>query len=217
MRLTATLFMCSVLLAGGVIQRNGTVRASITQWDDPPQILSVRVKGKKLIVTGQNFADGAVILIDGEPQKTINDPNFPSEALIAKKGGKNIPDNTVVSVQVLSAGNTSDKFGVFKGLVVTFADVGKPILLKTGDRFLLFLEKGAYEFSPSVQDIAVLQKVEDVVIVPDAQGVFEAKHAGSTLLNVVGELACQKTIPTCLAPTINVEFSVVVSDLKLSN
>ena len=214
MRLTATLFICLFLLAAASVQLDAasTVRASTRRFDDPPLIFNVRVKGKKLIVTGQNFANGAVILVNGEPQKSANDSDDPSTVLIAKKAGKNIADNTAVNIQVLSAGATSDKFGLFKGQVVTFADVGKPILLKTGDRFLLFLEKGAYEFNAIVLDTAVLQKVEGAEIISGAQGVFEAKRAGSTRLNVTGELPCSKTIPPCLAPSIYVEFSIVVSD-----
>lgn len=218
MRLTATLFICLFLLAAGVVHGNATstARASTSQSDDAPLIFNVRVKGKKLIVTGQNFADGAVILVNGEPQKTINDSDSPSTMVIAKKGGKQIPDDTAVSIQVQIAGATSDKFGMFKGRVVTFADLGEPILLKTGDRFLLFLEKGEYEFNPIVLDTAVLQKVDDAEIIPGAQGVFEAKGVGNTKLNAIGELPCHKTTPACAAPTLNVEFSIVVAD-KLSD
>ena len=218
MRLTVTLLICLFLLATGVLHRDAasTVRASVIQSDNPPQILNAAVNGKKLIVTGQNFADGAVIMVDGEPQKTKNDSDYPSTMLIAKKAGKRIPKNTAVTIQIQSAGATSDRFGMFKGLVITFADVGKPILLKTGDRFLLFLEKGGYEFNPSVLDTTILQKVDDVEIIPGSQGVFEAKRAGSTKLNAIGELPCHKTTPACLAPTLFVEFDIVVSDFKLS-
>ncbi|HWO00319.1 MAG TPA: hypothetical protein VNS63_13740 [Blastocatellia bacterium] len=216
MRLTTTLLVCLFLLSAGVLHRNvSTVNASAVQSDHPPEILNARVNGKKLIVTGQNFAHGAVILVDGVAQKTKNDSDFPSTMLIAKKAGKKIPNNTVVSIQIQSGGETSDQFGMFKGLIVTLADVGKPILLKTGDRFLLFLDKGGYLFAPSVLDTTILQKVDDVEIIPGSQGVFEAKRAGSTKLNAIGELPCHKTIPACLAPTLNFEFDVVVADFRL--
>lgn len=219
MRLTATLFFCLVLLAAGVLHVNHdpAVWASAIQSDDSPRILNARVKGKKLIVTGENFPPGAVILVDGEPQKTKNDGDFPTTMLIAKKAGNKIPDNTAVSIQIQSNGSTSDKFGVFKGQIVTFADLGKPLLLKTGDRFLLFLEKGGYEFSPSVLDPTVVQKVDDAEIIPGSQGVFEAKRAGSTRLTALGELPCHKTTPACLAPTLYVEFNIEVADFKLED
>lgn len=214
MRLTTTLLICLFLLMAGVLRLNtaSTVCASTSQSDAAPQILNARVKGKKLIVTGQNFAEGAVILVDGKPQKTKNDSSSPSTMLIAKKAGKQIPDNAVVSVQVQSASGLSDKFPLFKGQIITFDNVGQPILLKTGERFLLFLQKGGYAFNPDVLDTAVLRKVEDVEIIVGSQGVFEALKAGSTKLTVVGELPCHKTRPACLAPALFVEFNIVVSE-----
>ncbi len=219
MRLRVTIFTCALLLTAGAVHRDSTsiAAASAIQSDNPAQIFNVRVKGKKLIVTGQNFADGAVILVDGEAQKTSNDADEPSAVLIAKKAGKKIPDGTAVSVQVLSDGTTSDEFGMFKGRVVTFADLGESVLLSPGERFLLFLEKGGYEFTPTVTDAAVLQKVDDAEIIPGAQGVFEAKAIGSTKLTVTGELPCHRSVPACLAPSINVQFSIVVADPKLDN
>jgi hypothetical protein len=218
MRLTATLFICLVLLAAGVpyLSHNPAVLASAIQSDDSPKILNAQVRGKKLIVTGQNFAMGAVILVNGEPQKTKNDSDLPTTMLIAKKAGKKIANNTAVSIQIQNAGSTSDKFGMFKGLVITFADLARPINLKIGDRFLLFLEKGGYEFNPVVLDTTVLQKVDDVEIIPGSQGVFEAKRAGSTRLQATGELPCHKTTPACAAPTLFFEFSIVVTEIEPS-
>lgn len=217
MRLSATFFSCLFWIAAGVLcfDNAPTTRASALQSDDSPRILNAQVKGKKLIVIGQNFPEGAVILIDGEPQKTKNDSDLPTTMLIAKKAGKKIPNNTAVSIQIQTDSSTSDKFGMFKGLVITIADLGKPLLLKTGDRFLLFLEKGGYEFTASVLDSSVLQKVDDVEIIAGAQGVYEAKRAGSTKLNVIGELPCSRSIPPCLAPTLGFELNVTVADFKL--
>jgi hypothetical protein len=215
MRLTATLFIFIFLLAAGVLHFNTplAVAGSTVQSDDAPKILNARVKGKKLIVTGENFAAGAVILVNGEPQKTKNDADFPSTMLIAKKAGKKIPSNTAVSIQIQSAGSTSDKFGMFKGQVITFADLGRPINLKPGDRFLLFLEKGGYEFKPVVLDSTILEKVDDVEIIPGSQGVFEAKRIGNTKLQTTGELPCHRSIPPCLAPSLFFEFNVAVTEL----
>lgn len=216
MRLTTTLLICLFLLMAGGLHLNtgGTVRASIGQSDEAPQILNARVKGKKLIVTGQNFSQGAVILVDGNPQNTRNDSSSPSTMLIAKKGGKKIADNAVVSVQVQSAGGLSDEFPIFKGQIITFDNVGKTIPLAVGDRFLLFLQKGGYEFNPAVLDTAVLRKVDDVEIISGSQGVFEALKVGSTKLTALGDLPCHKTTPACLAPALFVEFNIVVSEAE---
>jgi hypothetical protein len=213
MRLTARL-LCGALLAAGIplLTSDRTVSAAAQSGDSSPQILNAQVKGKKLIVTGNNFAMGAVILVNGEPQKTKNDGDLPTTMLIAKKAGKKIPNNTAVSIQIQSNGSTSDRFGMFKGIIVTIADLGKPLLLKTGDRFLLFLEKAGYVFEPTVLDTSIVRKVDDSEIIPGSQGVFEAKAVGSTKLNATGELPCAKSIPPCMAPTLNLEFTIIVSN-----
>ena len=64
-----------------------------------PTITGVTKEGKKLIVTGRNFDDGAKVLINGERQKTANDETSPSTTLIAKKAGKFIQPSNKVTVQ----------------------------------------------------------------------------------------------------------------------
>jgi hypothetical protein len=167
------------------------------------------VKKKKLILTGENFAPGAVVLVNGVPQNTRNDEESPSTTLIAKKAGKLIQDNTAVNIQVQSGNSLSEKFPFFKGRVVTLDDVGKPISLRVGDRFMLFLLKGEYEFTPAVLDETILMKVTDVDF-PGSQGVFEAVRPGNTKLLALGELPCAKSEPACLAPSISAEFPVIV-------
>jgi photosystem II stability/assembly factor-like uncharacterized protein len=54
------------------------------------KITSVSVSGKKLIITGQHFDEDAIILINGEEQKTINDVDNKNTILIAKKAGKKV-------------------------------------------------------------------------------------------------------------------------------
>lgn len=208
--------VCSViglfLLAIGAIAFNpdaSKAYASIIQSDSQPRIFSARVKGKKLILTGENFAPGAVVMIDGVPHKTRNDEESPSTTLIAKKAAKFIPNGTAVNIQVQSGSTLTEKFPFFKGQVVTLDDAGKPISLRVGDRFLLFLSKGEYEFTPSVLDETILQKVTDVEI-PGSQGVFEALRQGSTILIAIGELPCAKAQPACLAPAIGAEFNFIV-------
>ncbi len=55
-----------------------------------PKIFSATVKGKKLFVAGENFDTGAVILLNGEMQKTRNDDQDLTTKLIGKKAGKKI-------------------------------------------------------------------------------------------------------------------------------
>ena len=55
--------------------------------------------GKKLIVVGENFDPDAVILINGEEQKTRNDDQNPQTTLIGKKAGKKIRPGDRVQVR----------------------------------------------------------------------------------------------------------------------
>jgi len=185
------------------------VQSSTIQSNEAPTILSARFKGRKLILTGERFMEGAVILLDGEPQKTRNDDLSPSTTLIGKKAGDRIPDYAVVTLQVQSSNGLTDKFPFFKGQVITLEDLGKPILLRVGERFLLSLRTLGVEFKPSVFDPTVLVKVTDAEI-QGSQGVFEALRVGTTKLEAVGELPCGKATPPCLSPSLHVEFTVIV-------
>jgi len=70
--------------------------------------------GKNLIVVGENFDSSAVILINGELQKTANDDLNPQTTLIAKKAGKTIKLGDKLQVRNPN-GTISEEF-VFTGL-----------------------------------------------------------------------------------------------------
>src|SRR4030095_349319 len=71
-----------------------------------PFIVIAVISGKKLIVSGFNFDDGTVVLVDGEKQKTSNDENSPSTLLVAKKAGKFIAAGQTVVLQVRKSDGT---------------------------------------------------------------------------------------------------------------
>jgi len=76
-----------------------------------PSISNALITGKNLIVQGQNFAPGAMILLDGVPQTTLPDSENPSSSLIGKKVGKKIPPGQPVMLQVRNPdGATSSPF-----------------------------------------------------------------------------------------------------------
>ena len=64
-----------------------------------PRIIMASVSGKKLFITGENFHDGAVILLNGEEQKSKNDEQNPQTTLIGKKTGKKIKAGDRVQVR----------------------------------------------------------------------------------------------------------------------
>jgi hypothetical protein len=83
----------------------GKASSNIGRWSGPPfrptlpKIAAASISGKKLIVLGEKFDSGAVILINGEPQKTANDDQNPTTTLLAKKSGKKIKTGDAVEVR----------------------------------------------------------------------------------------------------------------------
>src|SRR5262249_31008189 len=76
-----------------------------------PQIVGARIDGKRLLVSGLSFRDGAAILLDGDREKTANDTDAPTISLIAKKAGKFIARGQAVVLQVRNSdGTLSDGF-----------------------------------------------------------------------------------------------------------
>jgi photosystem II stability/assembly factor-like uncharacterized protein len=65
-----------------------------------PKVVDAAINGKSLIVFGENFSDGAAIVINNEAQKTSNEPGGPTAALIGKKSGKRIGRGQSVTIQV---------------------------------------------------------------------------------------------------------------------
>jgi hypothetical protein len=85
------------LYIGGIFDTAGDKFSSgFARWTGPaapvptPRISAASVSGKKLFVVGENFDQGAVILINGEQQKTANDADNPNTRLIGKKSGKKV-------------------------------------------------------------------------------------------------------------------------------
>lgn len=76
-----------------------------------PTISNASINGKNLIVSGENFDVGAIILLDGADQRTINDSEKPASILIGKKVGKKIAPGQQVTLRVRNSdGATSAEF-----------------------------------------------------------------------------------------------------------
>ena len=89
--------------------------AFVTKFKDiqPPEIASAFIEGKRLIIDGKGFENGAALLLDGEKQKkTFNDEGNPASRLIARKSGKRIQPGQSVTLQVQNPdGTLSNQFG----------------------------------------------------------------------------------------------------------
>lgn len=86
---------------------------TVTQAGAPVRINIATVSGKKLVVFGENFDPAAVILLNGEEQKTRNDDQNPTTTLIGKKAGKKIKPGD--KLQVRNPNNSLSQEFTFPG------------------------------------------------------------------------------------------------------
>ncbi|MFL6216623.1 MAG: choice-of-anchor V domain-containing protein [Blastocatellia bacterium] len=86
-----------------------------------PQILSAQMQGKQLLVSGQNFGDGALLFMcdtcaqpatgGNKMKKTFNDETTPSTLIVSRKGGNSIAPGQTVNLQVKNPdGSVSNTF-----------------------------------------------------------------------------------------------------------
>jgi hypothetical protein len=88
----------------------GGLDSLFLRYDFSPRINAVTKSGKKLIVDGDDFDEGARIFVNGKRQKkTSNDAENPVIRLIDKKGGKKIREGDIVQVEN-PAGTRSNVF-----------------------------------------------------------------------------------------------------------
>ena len=89
-------------------RRNGTLAIAgqtftVTQdalAGNCPIISGIAIERKNLLVTGQDFDNGAVILLNAQPQPTVQDSQNPTGTLIGEKLRKKIEPGQTVEVQV---------------------------------------------------------------------------------------------------------------------
>jgi len=175
-----------------------------------PRILDAKVEGKKLIVTGENFAPRAKILIDGNQEKTKNLADDPNGTLIAKKGGKRIESNQIVTLHVINPdGIPSGEFRFFGGPTLTLADLGKTIDLAVGQQFLVKLG-GGYAWSVHFSELTNVVAVPTLLPILGAQGIYEPVTPGKTSFIASGEPNCNKEDPSCPKVSITFEVTIVI-------
>ena len=186
--------------------------ATIQQSEPALKVLNVRREGKRLLVSGESFQMGAVIFVNGERQKTRNDDDNPTSLLIAKKAGKHLPADAVITIQVTNTdGAKSDPFAFFTGLTLTLEDAGKLIHLKVGEQFLLVVKlDDRYDVSVTLVDEAIVKKIADVGLPAGGQAIYEAQHAGQTQLSVALNPKCAKLTPPCHILTMGYQFNLIV-------
>ena len=112
---TATLLKDGRVLVTGGVDGDfdfGTVFHESAELYGPiaiPRITGASVSGKKLILSGEDFDAGAVILINSQEQITKNDDQSPNSALIGKKAGKRVKTGDKIKVRNRN-GRLSEEF-----------------------------------------------------------------------------------------------------------
>ncbi len=92
---------------------------------------------------------------------------------------------------------------------ITLADNGSSRALRVGDRVLLQLGTD-FEWTVSVDDSAIVDRVRNITVVNGAQGVYEALAPGTTILTATGDPPCRKATPPCGAPSILFQVTLTV-------
>ena len=183
MKLVVALLVTFTFLCAGQLVRTSVSDMSSacgnTQTIIDPRLEGVRLKGNKLIVTGRDFAGGATILINDEAVVTRNDSESPANRLIAKKGGKRIPFNSIARIYVENPDTGfSDSLRYFRrrslfSLVLPNAYLG--VTLQVGDYFFVIgLERATSWFA----DPNTIVRVFDVRLPSDEYWSFKAVQPG---------------------------------------
>lgn len=96
-----------------------------------------------------------------------------------------------------------------KNVIVTLENKEKKISLNIGDTMLLKFGNENFDWNITVEDQKIIDRVKNVMVMSDAQGLYKAAAKGNTNFIVKGEPKCFKTAPQCaLAPVsfkVNVE------------
>jgi hypothetical protein len=80
-----------------------------------PLITEARVNKKQLIITGENFDFGAVLLMDGaKVKKTFNDEINPTTVMVARKAGNQIVPGQEVMLQIRNLDGTLSNIFPFR-------------------------------------------------------------------------------------------------------
>ncbi len=199
---------CSLLVALLLLGASAAFAARTPQGE--PQILSARLSGKKLIVTGLNFAAGAALILNGQRLKTKNDPASPDTVLIVKKGAKKIGSDKLVTLEVENPGDQrSAAFKFFGGPIITHEDNGKVISLRVGDQFMLALG-GGHDWMIERTDGAVIAEALTFIAIPGAQAIYEALKPGKIDLTAKGKPNCKLSPVPCAEPDLTFQAQVII-------
>ncbi len=179
--LLAFLIVLGVGQTTGRSSPNASLIPNQTSTIGAPKVKRIRLKGNKLIVTGENFDDGAAIVINIEVVKTRNDGDSPTTTLIAKKGGKRIPFDGIFDLYVENSdGEPSFPLAYFRGPFFL-----APVLPRWPYPFSVALSLGDYLVVRDLETATrwftnanVIKRVFDTSLPSSAYWLFQAAQPG---------------------------------------
>jgi hypothetical protein len=93
---------------------------------------------------------------------------------------------------------------------ITLEDNGKTFFLHPGESFLLNLGIDVFDWTVDIDNQNVLSRVKNVMVIRGAQGIYEANSPGQAVLTAIGNPFCRKSVPPCMAPSIQFKITVIV-------
>lgn len=213
MRVTALLSIILVLAIGQPNSINTSLKAAKAASFAPafgktPSIKSIRMKGNKLIVIGENFGDEALIATDFFEHRTNHDSDFPSQRLVAPKAGKHIERDKIVSVRVQNSPLNSSVEPVYLILTETlwarairpdrFSPTPSSLFVTAGDHLLLDLPGNGSSLGYIVDvDTNFLSRVTNSQFNTDTQQLYRVERSGTTGMRI--EIRYGEPAPTILS------------------
>lgn len=105
----------------------------------------------------------------------------------------------------------TDKVGILvETNDVTLADNNKTFEITSGDRLVLKLGE-QYNWEINIDNMDVLSRVKNIMVIRGSQGVFESKMTGTAVLEAQGDPICLQETPQCGMPSILFKITVHVS------
>src|SRR5262245_42437477 len=216
---TYRLFCVCALVGFALVGTGHSLSASNGQklYDNPntlaqeqPIIYSARVKGSKIILSGESFAPGIVVYINGKAHNTVRDDGSPSTTVVVKKIFKTVEVGEIASLQAINPSSVmSEPFAVFIGKSITLDNAGQTITLAVGETVELLLVRQGYTWKPEVLDTTILEPAP-TNSTEKGQGVFKALRPGTTKLLAVGSACPPNNQIQCGVPPIHFEVTVNV-------
>lgn len=85
--------------------------------------------------------------------------------------------------------------------IITLDNNNQLITLHVGETFLLKLGE-IYEWNLNIDDMSVISRVKNVMVIRGAQGLYTARQPGKAVLTAQGDPTCRQTKPACGMPSL---------------